>query len=78
MQPSALPEGVSPDLSDVAFLPGSVYSRPCLQKRFANTFPAGGPNGFVPTVVYGKSFITSAGVIKNLFLIRMALSGLRM
>ena len=68
MQPSALPEGVSPDLSDVAFLPGSVYSRPCLQKRFANTFPAGGPNGFVPTVVYGKSFITSAGVIKNLFL----------
>ena len=63
-----LPEGVSPDNQDVAYLPGSVYSRPCLQKIYASAFPSGGPSSQVPTVVYGKTFTTSAGVVKNMYL----------
>ena len=34
MDPTALPAGASPSCSDVSFLPGGVFSRPCLQKIF--------------------------------------------
>lgn len=67
MAPTALPEGCSPDNKEMMYLPGSAYSRSCFQKVFENPFPAGGPNNFIPTVVYGKSLVTSSGDIKNLF-----------
>lgn len=63
-----LPEGVSPDCQDVVFVPGSVASRPCLQKVFNPGFPAGGPLGFVPTITYAKSFVDPLGNVENLFL----------
>src|SRR5271156_1607412 len=65
--PVTLPEGVSPANSEMAFLPGSAGSRSAFQKVFANPFPAGGPNNFVPTVVYSKSLVTTSGDIKNLY-----------
>jgi hypothetical protein len=61
MNPSDLPEGVSPDCSDMEFLPGSVFSRRGLKKVF-NT-----PMGAV-TVTYGKSYVDPVGVIRNLYL----------
>lgn len=67
MAPTALPEGVSPDNQELMFLPGSAYSRPAFSKVFENPFPTGGPNNFRPTVVYGKSLVTSSGDIKNLW-----------
>lgn len=66
--PTAVPEGCSPDNEEMMFLPGSAYSRSGFQKRLDNIFPAGGPNNYVPTVVYGKSFVTTSGDIKNLYL----------
>ena len=62
-----LPPGVSPDCQDVQFVPGSVASRACLRKVFATPFPSGGPASQVPTVVYGKSFVTPTGDIENLY-----------
>jgi len=67
MAPTALPEGVSPDNQELMYLPGSAYSRGGFEKVFENPFPSGGPNNLSPTVVYGKSFVTSSGVIKNLY-----------
>src|ERR1700744_2936622 len=67
LAPTALPEGVSPANQEVSYLPGSVGSRSGFQKVFENPFPTGGPNNFIPTVVYSKSLITSSGDIKNLF-----------
>jgi hypothetical protein len=67
MAPTALPEGVSPDNQELMYLPGSAYSRPGFSRVFENPFPAGGPQNFIPTVIYGKSLITSSGDIKNLF-----------
>ena len=67
MAPTALPEGCSPDNKEMMYLPGSAYSRSAFQKVFENPFPTGGPNNFVPTVVYGKSLVTTSGDIKNLF-----------
>jgi hypothetical protein len=66
MAPVALPPGVSPDCADLAFLPGSAYSRPCLEKLL-QAFPKGTAT-YVPTVVYAKSFVTASGDIKNLYL----------
>jgi hypothetical protein len=63
-----LPEGVSPACQDVAFVPGSAFSRPGLAKYFATALSAGGPLDLVPTVTYGKTFITPLGVIYNLWL----------
>ncbi len=63
---ATLPEGVSPDNQDCAFLPGSVFSRPALQKVFTIPLPATG--GVVPTVSYAKTFIGLTGAIENLYL----------
>ena len=68
MVPPDLPEGVSPACQDVVFVPGSVASRPCLRKAFATAFAAGGGLGYVPTVPYGKSYVTPSGRILNLYL----------
>jgi len=65
--PASLPEGVSPDNADVDYVPGAVFSRAALQKVFPVPFPAGGPNGYVPTIVYGKTFITPLGDVENLY-----------
>lgn len=65
--PITLPEGCSPDNKEMMYLPGSAYSRSGFQKVFTNPFPVGGPNNIIPTVVYGKSLVTSSGDIKNLF-----------
>lgn len=62
------PKGASPDNQDVSYLPGSVGSRPAFEKYLATAFPAGGTSGLVPTVVYGKSFVTPTGDIKNLYM----------
>ena len=63
-----LPEGVSPDESDCVYQPGSVASRPALQKVFAAPFPLGGPSNYRPSIVYGKSFASPTGGIANLYL----------
>jgi len=68
MAPSNLPSGVSPDNQDVVFAPGTVGTRPALQKVFSTPFPAGGPSSLVPTIVYGKSFIAPDGTIRNLYM----------
>ncbi len=62
-----LPEGVSPDCNDIVYLPGSVGSRPALQKFFNVALPAGGPNNKIPTLVYGKSYVSPDGTIRNLY-----------
>lgn len=61
LAPDALPEGPSPDCQDVVFVPGSVSSRPCLQKVFAAPFPND------PTIPYGKSYVAPDGTIYNLY-----------
>ena len=48
--PIDLPEGASPDNQDVAYVPGSVFSRPCLHKIFGAAFPGS------PTVTYAETF----------------------
>src|SRR6185437_249818 len=67
MAPTQLPEGVSPDNQEMMYLPGSAYSRSCFSKVFSNPFPTGGPSNLTPTIVYGKSLITTSGDIKNLW-----------
>src|ERR1700744_1712780 len=57
----SLPAGVSPDCSDVSFTPGSVTSRPGLQKQFAT------PLGTV-AITYGKTYIDPTGIKRNLYL----------
>lgn len=63
-----LPEGVSPDNAECAFVPGSVFSRAGFRKVFGTPFPAGGPSNLVPTVVYGKSYVAPNGTIYNIYL----------
>jgi hypothetical protein len=67
MSPLALTMGVSPDNQDVVYTPGNVGSRPGWQKVFGVALPPGGPNSLVPTTVYGKSYLTPAGGILNLY-----------
>jgi hypothetical protein len=62
LAPSDIPEGVSPDNQDVAFLPGSVFSRPGLHKHFASPLPNNA------TVVYAKSYVQPNGETLNLYL----------
>ncbi len=64
MAPPDLPDGVSPDCADNEFVPGNVFSRRCLAKVFSSAF-SGSP---VPTLTYGKSFVTPSGGIQNLYL----------
>lgn len=49
MQPTDLPAGLSPDNSDVAFLPGSVFTRPSLQRLSTM--------GTTSQVVYTSTFL---------------------
>jgi hypothetical protein len=67
MAPTALPEGVSPDNQEMMFQPGSAYSRAGLSAVFESPFATGGPENFTPTIVYGKSLVTSSGAIQNLY-----------
>ena len=60
-QPSDLPEGASPDNADVAYLPGSVVSRPAFQRVFTPSF-----TGF--DITYAKSYVDNKGIIRNLYL----------
>ena len=66
-QPLALVNGVSPDSQDVVHVPGSVGSRPALQKVFNVALPAGGPNNQVPTVVNGWSSVGPDGATRNFY-----------
>lgn len=61
LSPSDIPEGISPDNQDIVYLPGSVATRPALQRVF------GTPVEVLGTPVYEKSFVTPSGVIKNLY-----------
>jgi hypothetical protein len=65
--PNAVPENISPDCGDVAFAPGSVGSRPALQRCLASPFAAGGPNDYVPTIVGMYSYTLPTGQIQNLY-----------
>jgi hypothetical protein len=65
VSPDAVPEGVSPDNQEVVFFPGGVGSRPGFDAVEGINFPA--VNGIVPTGVYGKSFVTPTGDVKNLY-----------
>ncbi len=62
LSPPDIPEGASPANNDVVFLPGSVSTRPGLNRVFATPIDALGP------ISYQKSFVTPSGDIKNLYL----------
>lgn len=66
--PVTLPEGVSPSVQDMQYVPAGVLQRPCLKKVFGAPFPAGGPNNYVPTITYSKTFITPTGDIEQFYL----------
>ena len=61
MNPSDLPEGISPDCQDIVYFPGGVSSRPCM-RRWLSGLPAG------TTITYEKTFVTPAGLPLNLIL----------
>ena len=67
VSPNAVPENISPDCGDVTFAPGSVGSRPALQRCLASPFAAGGPNDYVPTIVGMYSYTLPTGQIQNLY-----------
>lgn len=62
LSPPDIPEGASPANNDVVFLPGSVSTRPGLNRVFATPIDSIGPTS------YQKSFVTPSGDIKNLYL----------
>jgi hypothetical protein len=66
MPAASLPEGVSPDNQDCAFVPGGVSNRAALQKVFSVALPSTG--GVAPTVIWGKSYVSTSGVVENLYL----------
>lgn len=57
MQPTDLPQGLSPDCSDVAFLPGSVHTRPSL--KVFSTLGSG-------EVIYTSSYYKPDGTVSQL------------
>lgn len=61
LSPSDIPEGISPDNQDVVFTPGTVSTRPGLQRVFTSVLDGG-------EVVYEKSFVLPNGNVKNLYL----------
>jgi hypothetical protein len=61
MNPSNLPEGISPDNQDVVYLPGGVSSRPGM-RRWLSGLTAG------TTVTYSKTFVNPQGISLNLIL----------
>ena len=62
LSPPDIPEGASPANNDVVYLPGSVSTRPGLNRVFSSPIDSLGP------VSYQKSFVTPTGDIKNLYL----------
>lgn len=62
LSPPDQPEGASPANNDVIFLPGTVATRPGLNRVFASPISSLGP------FTYEKSFVTPSGTIKNLYL----------
>ena len=49
VSPIDLPEGLSPSCQDVAFLPGSVFTRPALARVYQQTNPPSVPRNFIGT-----------------------------
>jgi len=64
LSPATIPEGISPANNDVVFRPGSVATRPGLNRVFAAPLTSLGPT------TYQKSFVMPSGVTKNLYLTR--------
>jgi hypothetical protein len=62
LSPQDIPPGVSPDCQDVAFLPGSVFTRPSLHTLYDN------PLANNVAVNYAKSFVQTNGDPLTLFL----------
>src|SRR5277367_5537615 len=62
--PDALPENVSPDNQEIVYQPGGHGSRPAFESVSGISFPAVG--GVIPTGVYGKSFDTPTGRVKQI------------
>ena len=62
LSPPDVPEGISPDNQDVIYLPGSVSTRPAIQRVFVSVLIASGH------VTYEKSFVQPNKQIKNLYL----------
>jgi hypothetical protein len=60
--PPDLPEGVSPDNADVAFVPGNVFSRPAMQKLFGQPFTGS------PSMTYTRSYLQPNQDPLNLYL----------
>ena len=61
LSPPDIPEGISPDNQDVVYLPGSVASRPCLNKIYSSL-----PSNV--KIMYFKSFTRNDGTTFNLIL----------
>lgn len=61
LSPPDIPEGGSPANNDVVYTPGSVATRPGLNRVFTLPISALGP------ISYEKSFVTATGAIKNLY-----------
>ena len=53
--PSDLPEGLSPDNQDMAYVPGEVFSRPCLAAIFSPELPGDAQ------VMYTKTYVLPDG-----------------
>jgi len=62
MDPVNLPEGVSPECPESAFVPGSVFTRPAFRKVFD---PPLAPD---VTITYGKSFVAPDKTVYNFYL----------
>ena len=62
MDPVNLPEGVSPDCPESAFVPGSAFTRPAFKKVFD---PPLAPD---VTITYGKSFVAPDKTVYNFYL----------
>ena len=70
LSPTDLPEGLSPFNQDVAYLPGSVFSRPCLHKIFGTPFAGNtktlyGKTYQQPTLDPLNLYLDSAGVLRK-------------
>jgi len=59
LSPPDCPEGISPDNQDVAFLPGSVQSRPAVRRMLTTAVPY--------TIVYTKTYLQPNGDPVTLF-----------
>lgn len=62
LSPPDIPEGASPANNDAVFTPGSVATRPGVNRIFATPLSSLGPFS------YEKSFVLPSGAVKNLYL----------